>query len=283
MNQLDDLIAIVTVDGKEVYFDPGQRYCEYGRLAWFHTCTGGIRQQDKGIALGMTTGEPLTNNHARRIADLALDDHGVASGSITLSYTGDEALFWRQRGLRGDETSLKQELRTSMEHMLPGGMDVQVTDMANLDKPEQPLNIIYHVQGAIGTPAGKRLLVPVDIFEAGKTSLFPQPKRETSIDLHFASYVQDAVRYKLPADLTAESLPGPGKELYQHEAGFTTSNARAGNNVTFYRNVSMAKVIVTPAEYPEFRPFYSKLETEGQASMVLTHGTGEPTKAAGAN
>ena len=35
--QLDDELAIVSINGKEVYFDPGQRYCEFGKLAWKHT------------------------------------------------------------------------------------------------------------------------------------------------------------------------------------------------------------------------------------------------------
>lgn len=41
--------------------------------------------------------------------------------------------------------------------------------------------------------------------------------------------------------------------------------------MTFFRNVSMAKVLVIPAEYPEFRTFYNKLESRGQDAMVLTH------------
>ena len=270
MGQLDDLIAIVNVDGKDVYFDPGERYTTYGRLSWIHMYAGGIRQLDKGVELASTIGEPFTNNHSSRIADLSLDDRGVATGTVTLSYQGDEALYWRQRGLRGDTTSLKQEMLTSMERTLPGGMEVQVTDLANLDNPDQPLNVIYHVQGAVGTPVGKRLLVPVDLFEASKTALFPEPKRETSIDLHFPSYVQDAIRYKLPASFAVESVPDPDKQLYQHQAGFTTSNVRKDNAITFYRNVSMAKVLVLPAEYAEFRTFYSKLQAKGQDSMVLT-------------
>lgn len=273
MSQLDDLIAIVNVDGKDVYFDPGERYTAYEHLDWVHMYSGGIRQLDKGVALGTTAGEPFTNNHSSRIADLTLDDHGVASGMVTLSYQGNEALYWRQRELRGDVAGLKQELRTSMEHTLPGGMDVEVTDVANVENPDQPLKVIYHVHGAVGTPVGKRLLVPVDLFESGKTTLFPQPKRETSIDLHFASYVQDAIRYTLPASFAVESLPDPAKELYEHEAGFTMSSKRSGNSVTFYRNVSMAKVLVVPKEYPEFRTFYSKLEARGQDSMVLTRAS----------
>ena len=33
MKQLDDDLAIVVLDGKEQFFDPGQRYCPFGQLA----------------------------------------------------------------------------------------------------------------------------------------------------------------------------------------------------------------------------------------------------------
>ena len=37
-------IAVVVVDGKEQFFDPGTRYCPYGHLAWRHTFAEGIRR-----------------------------------------------------------------------------------------------------------------------------------------------------------------------------------------------------------------------------------------------
>lgn len=271
LSQLDDAIAIVNVDGKDVYLDPGQRYCQYGHTAWEHQFVDGLRQQDKGAALAQTPGEVSSNNHSTRMADLKLDERGVASGTVILSYEGNEALSWRQRGVRGDEASVKQDLRSSLEHMLPGGVDVEVSEVKNLDNPEQPLKVTYTVHGAVGTPVGKRLLVPADVFESSKKAVFTQPKREVAIDLHYASYVQDAVRYTLPPSFAIESVPNADKEFYLQEAGFTTSSKRAGNSVTFFRNVSMAKVLVIPAEYPEFRTFYNKLESRGQDAMVLTH------------
>lgn len=270
MDQLDDAIAIVNVDGKDVYLDPGQRYCQYGHMAWQHEYVGGVRQEEKGSALGQTPGEPLTNNHATRVAELNLDERGVATGTVILSYQGNEALSWRQAGLRGDEASVKQDLRTSMEHMLPGGVDVQVKELKNLDNPEQPLLVTYEVHGAIGTPVGKRLLVPADVFESSSKAVFTQPKREVAIDLHFASFVQDAVRYTVPASFAIESVPDADKQLYLNEAGYSTSNKRAGNSVTFFRNVSIATVLVTPKDYPDFRTFYNKLDSKGQEAMVLT-------------
>ncbi len=62
--QFDDVIAIVNVDGKEMYFDPGCRYCAYGHLAWQHTLVQGLRQVDKGTEFGATPSDDFKFNRS---------------------------------------------------------------------------------------------------------------------------------------------------------------------------------------------------------------------------
>ena len=54
MRQLDDYIAIVVLDGKETFLDPGERYCPFGELHWKHTQTQGLRQTDHGTDIAQT-------------------------------------------------------------------------------------------------------------------------------------------------------------------------------------------------------------------------------------
>ena len=88
ISQFDDDIAIVNVDGKEQYFDPGSRYCPYQHLAWKHTQAGSLRQIDSGTALVQTPGEPYTASRVQRVANLNMDQQGVVTGSIKLTYIG---------------------------------------------------------------------------------------------------------------------------------------------------------------------------------------------------
>jgi len=125
-SQFDDYLAVVNVGGKEQFFDPGERYCPYGQLAWKHSMTSGIRQVDGGTAFTDTPIGPYTASRTQRIADLTMDEHGAAKGIIKLSWTGSAALRWRQSFLSGDNTSLRRDLRTSVEHMLPEGTEVNV-------------------------------------------------------------------------------------------------------------------------------------------------------------
>ena len=271
-NQLDDNIAIVELDGKDILFDPGQRYCTFGNLAWNHTLAGGLRQTASGAKVTFTGAGSYKNSHAMRIDDLTLDEHGSASGSVTLSYTGDAALRWRQEGLRGDDTSLNADLKSHLEGILPGGMDVRVTKVENLNDADKPLTITYEVKGSIGSPTGRRLLIVSNLFEVNTKPKFHENKRELAVDMRYPSIVQDAVRLKLPASLGIESLPAEREAEIAGSAKYTASSKKAESAVTLYRNLSIGTTIFTAADYPNLRTFFGKLEAGDQEALVLTRG-----------
>jgi hypothetical protein len=274
LSQLDDDIAIVSVNGKEMYFDPGQRYCSFGHLSWKHTLTGGLRQTGSGVEVSSTPGESYKEARVSRIADLTLDEHGIAGGTVTLSYTGDPALRWRQQAARGDDTSFNADLRRHLEQTLPGGMDVRVVQVDNLTDSDKPLTIKYEVKGAIGSPTGKRLLVTANLFEVNTKSDFTATKRELPLDFQYATGIHDAVRYKLPASLAIESMPTADQGQLKDAAEYTMSSKPSANSVTFYRNLTRARVNYPASEYAEIREFYSKLLEKDQQTLVLARPTG---------
>jgi len=271
MRQIDAYIAIVNIDGKDVYFDPGERYCEAEHLSWRHAETAGIRQTDAGAELATVRGESYKTAHTTRIADLKLDEHGQAEGTVAVTYRGDPALRWRQVALTGDETKLNDELKSSMEKTLPDGMDVKVVSIENLTDPDQPLKVKYEVKGAVGSSTGKRLLVPADLFVVNEKPRFSEPKRETAIDLHYARYDQDAVRFKLPDGIAVESAPETESGKMENLAVFELKSVKTANSVTSFRNLSVADAIFLAKEYDDLKGFYGKLETKDQETIVLTH------------
>lgn len=275
LSQLDDFIAIVPIAGKDVYLDPGQRYCAFGHLSWKHGNSTGLRQLEGGTALSNTPGESYKDAHTSRIADLQLDDHGSATGTATIAYTGDPALYWRQEALRGDDTSLNKDLRTEMEGMMPGGMEVRVTKVDNLTDISKPLTVTYEIKGAVGSATGKRLLVPANLFETNTKSRFTATKREMPVDMRYPSVIQDAVRFKLPPDMVIESAPPETKEAYKAFAAYSTSSKIAPNSITLYRNMTNGRTTYDSQEYPDLRAFYGKAEAKDQESLVLTRAAAE--------
>jgi Domain of Unknown Function with PDB structure (DUF3857)/Transglutaminase-like superfamily len=273
--QFDDYVAIVEVNGKEQFFDPGSRYCSYGHLAWKHTGAGGLRQTDGASSLAVSPMEPYTNSRTQRIADLTIDQRGAVTGTIKLAYTGNPALHWRQQSLTGDATSLERDLHLSVEQIVPPGMEVKITSIEKLTDYEQPLIVNLAVTGTLGSFTGKRIFLPGDIFEANAKASFPHVKRDIPVYFTYPYVMQDAVRFKFPAGLNIESVPAAEKIPFQNSAVYNMQTLATPNSVTVQRDYSLGETIFLAKEYPELRTFYSKMETKDQENVVLTTA---PTK-----
>ena len=271
--QLDDDIAIVNVDGKEVYFDPGERYCEPKHLAWKHTLNGGLRQTDGGTTLVSAPAANYMDERVGRVADLKLDDHGVATGQVIVTYQGDAALHWRQEALKGDDTSLNQDLRESMESKLPGGMEIRVTSVEGLADFDKPLVVKYDIKGAVGSSTGKRVLISANLFESNEKPKFPEAKREVAVDMRYPSVEQDAVRFQYPESMTIESSPAAEKTMLQQVASYEVHSKPGTHSITFYRNYVNSKSLYVPDMYGDLRTFYGKMENKDQETLVLTRAT----------
>jgi hypothetical protein len=280
MSQLDDIIAVVNVDGKEKFFDPGSRYCAFGHLDWKHTFAGGVRQVDGGTAMAETPGEPYTASRIQRVANLTMDEHGEVTGTVKMTYTGAPALTWRHRSLSGDQQSLERQLRTNVEDLLPHGMEVKVGTIEKLANYEEPLSVNFDVKGPIGAPTGKRLLIPGDIFVSNEKASFPHEKRDIPVYFDYSNMVQDAVRVNLPASIKVESLPAAEKQQLQQFALYNLTAESAPNSVTVRRNLVLGEFVFMSKEYPELRAFYNKLETKDQENVVLTASPVPATAAA---
>jgi hypothetical protein len=270
-SQLDDLIAIVSIDGKDQYFDPGSRYCPYQHLNWTHTMVAGIRQTDKGTDFFGTPAEPYTFARTQRVANLTMDQQGALSGNITMTYTGFPGLHWRQRALQGDAASLEREIRTSVEQLIPPGIEVKVASISKLEDYEQPLVVKLDVKGGgLGTSTGKRLVIPGDIFETNSKPAFPHEKREIPIYFEYGRAIQDAVRINFPATLKVESLPTAEKTMYQKAALYDLTTESTPTSFTVRRNYVLGAIVFPPSEYANFRTFYSRMENKDQESVILT-------------
>ena len=278
LGQLNDFIAIVNIGGKEQFFDPGQPFCPYGQLAWKHTMAGGIRQIDNGATVAESPGPSYKDSRTDRVADLVMDDHGEATGPITMTFRGAPALRWRQLFLRGDAESLNHDLQKSVEEIVPANMEVKVRSIQHLEEYEQPLVVTFDVKGPIASSTGKRVLLPADLFEFGAKPTFSHNKREQAVYFPYTYSMFDAVRVKYPAGYSVESVPAAedvpykvkGKDGKEATAAmYQIKSESAPNSITVRRNLLMGEMIFYTDEYPNLYSFFTKFETRDHEPTVL--------------
>jgi hypothetical protein len=268
-DQLNDELTIVVIGGKEIYFDPGQRYCEFGKLHWKHTWVQGVRQADNGTQIATTPGLTYQDNHVDRYADLTLDQDGKVHGVIRINMTGTMALTWRQAVLSSDQDEMKREFDHELRERMSPGVEVKTNHFVALTDYKHPLMVVVDVSGSFGTSTGKRVFVPAAFFEGGAKPLFAQERRESAVDLHYPYTEQDQFSMTLPPNLTPESVPKESRVIFGSNAQYVAKFVIKGNTYTYGRLVELANAFYTVTEYPQLRGFYQKTNAEDQAQLVL--------------
>jgi hypothetical protein len=269
MRQLDDDIAIVQVDGKDQFFDPGERYAEYGQLHWKHTISQGIRQLDKGVGLFSTPIPGYQSSSQIRNAYLEIQPDGKVSGTIRISLTGNGALRWRELALSNDEDALKEQFEQMVQRDVPPGIDVKVQHFLGLTELNTTLMCNLTVTGSMGTATAKRVFLPATFFEATSHPLFALDKRTMPIDLDYPLAAQDTVSIKLPAAFDIESLPKDTEFTFPQNALYKAKFTRDPGEVKSLRVFVMGNAIYRPEEYSQLKDFYQKVNAKDKEPAVL--------------
>jgi len=268
-DQLDDDIAIVPVNGKETFFDPGERYCEFGKLHWRHSFAQGVRQVDGGTAIAPSGSISYKDTQEMRIAELKLDSDGKLSGVIRMTLTGNEALRWRQSILRTDGEQAKKDFEEELQNRMPAGVVVKTNHFVGATDSDHALMAIVDVSGSMGTATGKRVFLPGNFFEANEKPLFAHEKRENAVDLHFPYMVTDSVTLALPAGFSVESVPKDSEIPLPNFADYVAKYKGTDTLYTYARRMIMANVLYAQTEYPQLKDFCAKTNAQDQQQAIL--------------
>jgi hypothetical protein len=274
LRQLGDFLAVVEIGGNEVYLDPGQKMCPFGRLHWKHTLASGFRLSEKGAVQVYTPPANYKSAVLSRTADLTLDATGNVKGSIRFVMTGPDALYWRQTTLRNDEEEVKKQFNESIKESIPDGVEADFDHFLGLPDYNSNLIAIVQVSGNMGTATGKRFFLPGLFFESrGKHPFVAEEKRTTPVDVHYPRTEQDEVFYHLPEGFTMESGPQNAKASWPDHALLAIAASATGDTVKVNRMLVYNYTILNPADYPQLHDFYQKVATADQQQLVLTRAT----------
>lgn len=271
-DQLDNDIAIVVIDGKEVYLDPGEQYEDYGELAWFHALTGGIRQTAQGTELAKTPGDSYKWNTESRLATLTLAPDGAISGTVRVIYTGDFSLRLRHEMLEDGLDKLKQKEQARWNNLTPPGVRVKVDHFLGLKTPDANLMEILAVSGTLGTRASKLRIIPGNILEAGAKPLFTSPTRLMPIDLGPVYMTQDQVTVTLPANYKVQGIPKPESLQFLPNTAYRSVYQVTGNTYSYQRVSVVAVSEYLATAYPQLKSYFQQVSQADQQPLVFKVG-----------
>jgi hypothetical protein len=272
-SQLSDVVIILSTGGQEIVLDPGQKMCPFQTLSWRHSGAGGVRKTEKGNGPWVTPFTLFSDNTITRRGDLTISPGGEMTAKIHLSFTGQEALYWRQQALRVDETELKHSFEEWMTHQLPTGVEVHLTRFANLGDPASDLEAYATASGSLGAATSKRLMLPAAFFANAEEHTFvEQSDRKLDVDMHYAEQYKDGVLYHLPAGFSVEALPPTASPAWPGNAvmRLQSKTSATGSDVLVNRALARAFTLLDAGDYGKLRDFYQKVAAADQQQLVLS-------------
>jgi hypothetical protein len=271
LRQLDDLLVILTLNGKETVVDPGERFAGFGETAWKHSQVGGIRQSDKGVVFGTAPVNFYKNAVTSQTADLTIDKDGAVTGTARITMNGPAALHWRQLAIENDEDEVKKQFNEQMKSMVPDGVTAEFDHFLSLSDYHSQLMAVVKISGTIGNVTGKRLFLPGVFFETrAKHPFVAEEKRTAPVDMQYADLVQDEVTYHLPDSFAVESAPADTTIPWAGHAAMQVKSTPDKNDISISRSLARGFAVVAPKDYPDLRDFYQKVAKADQQQLVLT-------------
>jgi hypothetical protein len=269
-DQLNSEVAIVNLDGKEVFLDPGVPMCPFGMLEWKRTMVQGIRQKSTGgTELAQTPLPQYSDAVRQRLADLKLDKDGSLKGQIVMIWMGQEALIQRIEGVRTDEAGRKKQLEDELKALLPPTAIVKMDSATAWDDPGQPLQAKFSVElPGLASSTGKRLLLPSGLFQVNSRPRFVSADRKTPVYFEYPYRVLDKVAITLPPDVQVENLP-QGQKANSDFALCFVERATNGNVLELKRDFAIAGVSFPLNLYPELKSFFDTVHRNDDEQVTL--------------
>jgi hypothetical protein len=267
--QLAAEIAITQLDGKEVFLDPGTKFCPYGLLDWRYSNVKGLRQRE-GKATEIAESGLSDYNQAmiQRMARVKMTPDGKAEGMLTIGFYGQEAMDRRREAGKTDAEGRKKLLEDEVKRWLPADSEVTLTNTPDWDSTEGLLAPTFKISCPLAVAAGKRWIVPVHLFQVNEKPRFSASDRTNGIYFDYRSREIDEVHVTMPPELEVESLPPADNVRLDYALYRTSEKQEAGNTVMTVRDLIIGGLAFPPNMYKEIKGFFDKVKAGDDQPVI---------------
>lgn len=271
--ELNSNVTVVKLEGKDLFFDPGNLFAPFGMLPWNETGVEGLRLDKDGGSWLRTTLPEAAASRIERNADLHVDpDTGSLEGKVTITYTGLEALWRRAYEHNEDETDKKKSLEDDIESSIPLGCEAHLVNKPDWTNSENPLvaEFTLKVPGWVAA-AGHRALIGVGVFSNDERHVFEHANRVHPLYFHFPHQTSDAINMALPGGWQVSSLP-QAKTLDSKVLVYQFTAENKAGTLQLHRQISSSLLMLGPEYYRSLQDFYQKVRATDEQQIVSLPG-----------
>jgi hypothetical protein len=270
MHQFSSEIAIVKLDSKDVFLDPGTKFCPYGTTDWRYSGVKGLRQAEaKGTEISETPMSNYNQAMVTRFARLKINDEGRAEGSLGVAYYGLEAMARRQEGGKMEAEGRKKFLEDEVKSWLPADSEVSVSKPPDWDKTDDTMVAQFSIKTPMMISAGRRMLVPLHPFEFNAHARFASAQRINSVYFYYPYREIDELHITLPPSMQIENLPADETQKLEYAIYKSEQKPEGNNGIHAKRDLVMGGMVFTTNLYQEVKGFYDKVKAGDDQEAIL--------------
>ncbi len=234
--QLNAHVVQVRLGAKEVFLDPATLHCPFGFLSWGQAGVLGLRLEKDGGVFVKTPELVSADVVTERKATLQLDAAGTLQGTVAVVFRRQKALWRRLAAINEDEVGRREKLEEEVKGWLPEGATVELENVTGWEGSEEPLRAEFSVEIPNFTvTTGRRLLLPLGLFQVNEKHLFQHAKRVHSVYFGYPWQEKDEVTVQLPAGYQAgiSVLPAPDGTFIHPIAADRTKTSIVAQSFSF--------------------------------------------------
>ena len=272
IDQLNSQIALVKLNGKDLYLDPGTKYCPFGLLRWWRTSTAALHPDKKVVNFTVVPAFNYDKAQTQRTANVTLDENGDLKGDVEVQFRDMEGLEHRLEAYERDQAGKAKDLEDELTNWLPHGAVVKLKNVQNWDDGDKPLIAAFDVQvPAYASVMGKRLLIPAHLFQLKQKDAFSHSDRKYPLYFPYAFGEFDTVKFQIPSGFTSESIPAKQEATLPY-ATYQSASRLTGNQLLSQRVLFFNVIFSDVAKFPELKGFFSKVQAGDEQQAVLKVG-----------
>lgn len=268
-DELTSLVALVKLDGKELYFDPGTPFVPYGLLPWPKTSVKGLKLDKEGGSWVQTPLPESAASQIQRKADMKLSEEGTLEGKVTITFTGQEGSSRRLWQRNQDDEARKKYLEELVREYIPATIEIELKNQPDWKSSAQPLVAEFDVKipGWVST-AGHNFIFPVGLFGATEKHMFEHANRVNPVYFSFPFLKQDDVTVTIPSGWQVAGKP---KDVDQDAkaAEYILKVEGKPGSLHVSRTVRFDLLLVPKDMYSTLRGFIQVVKTSDDQQIVL--------------
>lgn len=277
--QFNGSLAAVTLNQKSEFFDPGTKFCPFGLIRWTHSATEGLEiGKNNWFYLTLpTTGQDDAEVFRNARGTLTAD--GTLKADVSITFQGLEAMERRLLALQTDESGRDRMMVAELMEWLPPQSTAHVTGSIGWDRTDSPLVITFAVQvPAYAATAGKRLLVPANLFPTRQKATFQYSARKYPVYFEYPFSEFDLSVIQLPEGYAVESIPS-AVEKKMSFGQYVSGSKTTGNQIITNRSLVLREFLFDPEKYTELKGLFDAVVDGDGSQVVLRSASGAVSRA----